>query len=114
MAANDTVRRKQKTTSKKRQAPRSRRKPSSSATTDDRVSARVGLARRKRLANLAKQQGKSESTLLRTALDLLFGHAEPQPSCYDLAKQAEAIGLESDLPPDLSTNKKYLEGFGRD
>ena len=35
------------------------------------------------------------------------------PTCYDLAKKARVIGIVKNAPPDLSTNKKYLEGLGR-
>ena len=34
------------------------------------------------------------------------------PTCYDLAKQAGLIGTAEGLPPDLSTNRSHLEGFG--
>jgi hypothetical protein len=42
----------------------------------------------------------------RTSAD---GHAT---SCYDVAKKARVIGMVKKAPRDLSTNKKYLEGFG--
>lgn len=35
---------------------------------------------------------------------------QPQPSFYDLTK--EFCGCIKDGPPDLSTNPKYMEGFG--
>jgi len=35
---------------------------------------------------------------------------QPDISCYDLSK--EWIGIANDLPDDLSTNKKYMEGYG--
>ena len=39
---------------------------------------------------------------------------QSSPSCYDLAKRARLIGAVDGLPEDLSTNKDYFEGFGRD
>jgi len=33
-------------------------------------------------------------------------------SFYDAAKSAGLIGKYDDYPPDLSTNPKYMEGFG--
>jgi hypothetical protein len=35
-----------------------------------------------------------------------------KPSFFDLATQHNLIGVASDLPSDLSTNKKYFSGFG--
>jgi predicted DNA-binding antitoxin AbrB/MazE fold protein len=35
-------------------------------------------------------------------------------SCYELAKRAGIIGVVDGLPSDLSTNRDYFEGFGRD
>ena len=34
-------------------------------------------------------------------------------SCYELAKKARLIGAVDGLPADLSTNRDYFEGFGR-
>ena len=39
---------------------------------------------------------------------------EPRKSAYDLAKELGLIGMLKDAPEDLSTNKDYFEGFGRD
>lgn len=42
--------------------------------------------------------------------------AGPRPgeSAYDVAKRLGLIGMSDDGPPDLSTNPKYMEGFGDD
>lgn len=37
-----------------------------------------------------------------------------QKSFYDRLNDAGLIGMVKDAPPDLSTNPKYMEGFGRD
>jgi hypothetical protein len=34
------------------------------------------------------------------------------PSCYELAQRARLIGIVKDAPPDLSTEKRHLHGFG--
>ncbi|MEB3311427.1 MAG: hypothetical protein VKJ02_14465 [Snowella sp.] len=36
---------------------------------------------------------------------------QPQ-NCYDLALELGVIGVAENLPPDLSTNPAYFEGFG--
>lgn len=42
-------------------------------------------------------------------------HTSAAPtSLYAKAKNLGAVGIVSDAPPDLSTNKDYLAGFGRD
>ena len=35
-------------------------------------------------------------------------------SLYEGLKEIGAIGAVKDAPPDLSTNPKYMEGFGKD
>lgn len=35
------------------------------------------------------------------------------PTLYDLLNEAGWIGAIKDGPPDLSTNPKYMEGFGK-
>jgi len=62
----------------------------------------------------ARQRGTTKSAILRAALDeYLARQAEPHPeSVAALAK--DLIGIASGGPPDLSYNKKHMEGFGRD
>jgi len=67
-----------------------------------------------KLASVARQRGTTKSAILRAALDeYLARQAEPHPeSVAALAK--DLIGIASGGPPDLSYNKKHMEGFGRD
>jgi hypothetical protein len=44
----------------------------------------------------------------------LRGEAGTAESAYDAFNRAGAIGSVKGGPPDLSTNLKYMEGFGRD
>jgi predicted DNA-binding antitoxin AbrB/MazE fold protein len=37
----------------------------------------------------------------------------PVENCYDAAVRSGVIGCVDDAPHDLSTNPKYMEGFGR-
>lgn len=50
--------------------------------------------------------------LQRDALPAAAGDEEL--SAYDVAQQLGIIGCIKDGPPDLATNPKYMEGFGRD
>lgn len=70
-----------------------------------------------RLANLAKSTGKSLPEVLDDALATY--HPQPAvngsgsgPSFYDLASQRGLVGCIQGTPPDLSSNRSYLEGFG--
>jgi hypothetical protein len=67
-----------------------------------------------KLAALAVQSGLPESAVIRQAIEQFISHQETPVTCYDVAKQAGLIGSVQGLPPDLSTNPKYMEGFGRD
>jgi metal-responsive CopG/Arc/MetJ family transcriptional regulator len=66
------------------------------------------------LKAMASVVGKSESELVREALEEYMQRNVEGPSCYDIAKKAGWIGCIKDGPPDLGTNPKYMEGFGRD
>ena len=78
---------------------------------------------RKLLADAAKRTGKPWRTLLREAI-ARFIKAETEPvhrhqdaSPENLLEKLErlgAVGMISGGPPDVSTNRKYMEGFGRD
>lgn len=39
---------------------------------------------------------------------------EQEPSCYELAQRAGIIGAIDNLPSDLSTNREYFEGLGKE
>jgi hypothetical protein len=69
-----------------------------------------------RLRQRSRIQGKTESVLVREALETyLAGAPGPQPA-YELAELAGLIGVipRGRRAParDLSTNRRHLEGFG--
>jgi hypothetical protein len=67
-----------------------------------------------KLTSAAKQQGTTKSAIVRAALtDYLARHPEPPPESF-AALPKHLIGIASGGPPDLSYNKKHMEGFGRD
>ena len=68
------------------------------------------------LATLAKQTGKPWDEVLKEALSSFRARVEAasgqDESFYDAATRLGLIGCVKGGPPDLSTNPKYMEGFG--
>lgn len=73
---------------------------------------------KRQLAGLAEQSGRSWADVLTDALRSYRPRNGPRTatstggSFYDSMK--DIIGIVKDAPRDLSTNPKYMEGFGRD
>jgi hypothetical protein len=69
------------------------------------------------LARLADETGRPWSEVLNESLCAYRGHVEQAPeaeeSFYDAATRLGLIGCVDGGPPDLSTNPKYMEGFGK-
>ena len=78
----------------------------------DRLTVRLPPKLRRRLRALSRRQQKRESELVREALEAYCGTGKREESCYDIALRAGFIGSAKNAPPDLSTNPKYMEGFG--
>ena len=76
------------------------------------ISLKLSDSLEQNVASEAKKLGISKSQLVRNALEsyLQNGGALEGPSCYDLSRDL-AGSVEG--PPDLSTNPKYFEDFGR-
>ena len=69
-----------------------------------------------RLTNLARETGKPAPEVLDAALAAYRPPAQPgskEESFYDIASRLGLIGCIKSTPPDLSTNKQYMEGFGQ-
>jgi len=59
----------------------------------------------------AKKRHVSKSEVVRYCIEtVLSGQVKEPPSVYDLTK--DLCGKHKGGPPDLSTNPKYLDGFG--
>jgi predicted DNA-binding protein len=78
----------------------------------DRMTVRIDPRLRRRLRAMSRRQKRKESELVREALEAYCQNGQKELSCYDLALRAGFIGSVKNLPPDLSTNPKYMEGFG--
>jgi hypothetical protein len=71
-----------------------------------------------RLTNLAQETGKPLPVVLNDALaayrpDESVNRPVRGESFYDVASRLGLIGCVKGTPPDLSTNKKHMEGFGQ-
>ncbi|MBV9573888.1 MAG: ribbon-helix-helix protein, CopG family [Acidobacteriales bacterium] len=79
----------------------------------DRITVRVSPALTVRLRHCSRAKGATESELVRDALESYLRHSEGKRSAYELAEEAGIIGSARTAPRDLSTNPRYLEGFGK-
>jgi predicted DNA-binding protein len=78
-----------------------------------RLSVRISLGLSQRLRRHSRKRGKPESEIVREALENFLNAAMKEPSAYDVAMELGLIGCAKGLPKDLSTNPKYMEGFGK-
>jgi predicted DNA-binding protein len=77
-----------------------------------RITVRLPSSLQTRLKKRAKLAGKTESEIVREAVEAHVSRAPGRESAYDVAKRLGLVGCAKGLPPDLSTNPKYMEGFG--
>ncbi len=79
-----------------------------------RINVRLTEDLKRRLDAAAKARGLSPSEVVRGAIEAHLEAEPPPESCLDLARRIGLVGCLPDAPPDLSTNRAYFEGFGRD
>lgn len=75
------------------------------------VHARLDEADRAALEALKRETRQSESEIVRRGLRLVAAEERARRSALDLA--GRSVGRFRKGPPDLSTNRDHLEGFGR-
>lgn len=63
-----------------------------------------------RVTRLAKKRHVSRSALVREALEALTSNQQGETF---LDRVSAYVGVADDLPPDLSTNPKYMKDYGR-
>ena len=80
---------------------------------DHRITVRFPAQLHRKLKDVARRAGKRESELVRRAVERQLTADESALTAYDLAKTAGLIGVVRGASPDLSTNPRYFEGFGR-
>ncbi len=79
----------------------------------DRMSIHINPKLRRKLREEASANGKRESDIVREALEDYFKARSTRETCYEVALRTGIIGIVKDAPPDVSTNRKYFKGFGR-
>jgi predicted DNA-binding protein len=77
-----------------------------------RITVRFPVELHRKLKDAARRTGKRESELVRGAVERQLAADESALTAYDLAKNAGLIGVVR-ASPDLSTNPRHFEGFGR-
>jgi hypothetical protein len=75
-------------------------------------SARVTVRLPSDLRRKLKAAGTQESDLLRTAVERQLAAEDEALTGFELAKDAGIIGIVAETTRDLSTNRKYFDGFG--
>lgn len=79
------------------------------------------LDQKRQIAETAERAGRPWPEVLSEALRCYRppithenGNGRRQKSFYDVMLEDGVLGIVKDAPPDLSTNPKYMEGFGND
>lgn len=81
---------------------------------DHRITVRLSADLHRQLRAAALRNGTRESDLVREAVERQLATGDTELTAYDRAQRAGLIGIVRKAPKDLSTNPKYLEGFGSD
>lgn len=79
----------------------------------NRISVRLPEALTSRLRNRSRSQGRSESGLVREAIETYLSRSTTHRTAYDLAEEAGIVGSVKNAPKDLSTNRRHFKGFGK-
>lgn len=67
------------------------------------------------LLDAARARGASAAQLVREVLQEYLKQQAPAPAPASFAEvAADILGCASGGPPDLSVNKKHMEGYGRE
>jgi hypothetical protein len=80
-----------------------------------RLSVRIAPAIRQQLSKEASRINKSESDIVREALEEFLAklRSPSTRSCYDVASELGVIGAVKDAPQDLGTNRRYFRRFAK-
>jgi predicted DNA-binding protein len=78
-----------------------------------RITVRIPAALISRLRSRSRANGRTESGVVREALESYLGSEPAGQTAYELAKEAGIIGAARNAPRDLSTNRRHYNGFGK-
>jgi predicted DNA-binding protein len=79
----------------------------------DRITVRLAGALGDRLRYRSRSEGRTESDLIRQAIENYLGQSNGNKSAYALAEESGLIGCVSRAPKDLSRASRHMEGFGK-
>lgn len=79
----------------------------------DRITIRISKALQARLRARSRAKGQTPSDVIRVALEVYLSANGEGGSAFEAAEAAGVIGCAGRAPRDLSTNPRYLEGFGK-
>ncbi len=79
----------------------------------DRINVRVERPVKQRLEADARQRGTSPSAIVRQLIEEHYRQPAAE-NCLELAERLGVLGSIKGLPPDLTSNPRHMEGFGRD
>ena len=77
---------------------------------EERLTIRISRELRQKIDHHARVSQQDPSKIVRDALE---HYLKPSHSAHDAFRKAGLIGIIKTGPRDRSTNKKYMEGFGR-
>ena len=78
----------------------------------DRISIRIPSTLGRLLRRRSLMKGKSESEVVREALETYLVKTSDEHSAFDLAEGAGLIGCVRRAPKDLSTGRRHFDDFG--
>ena len=78
----------------------------------ERITIRIPGELSGRLRHRSRIKGKTESDLVREALENYLSQSGGERLAYEAAEESGVIGCVR-APRDLSTNPRHLEGFGK-
>ena len=81
---------------------------------ESRITVRLPIELRRRVKAAARTEGKRESDVTREAVEQHVPNVSNGPTALERLRRAGFIGCIHDTPADLSTNRKYFNGFGDD
>jgi len=79
----------------------------------NRITIRVPESLGERLRNHSRLKGETESDLVRAALEAYFEQSGKERLAYEMAEETGIVGCIRRAPKDLSSNRRYFEGFGQ-
>lgn len=78
-----------------------------------RIAVRVEEDLKRAIQAEADARGISPSEVVREAVEAYLRDRPRRETSFEIAKRIGLIGCAKDLPPDLSMNPDYMDGFGR-